>query len=351
MKKWLLHPTASRKLAKAKPSRKRQPTKGGGPGGPAAPGAAELVRHFLGSRSPGTLKSYRSDLDAFAAFLGLPSAEDAVEELVSSDGGHANLLAIRFLGAMTQSKLSSATQARRISTLRSCVSLGRLIGIVSFELEVSGPTVQRHRDTRGPEVSEVSKMLAATGEGIAGARDRALLLLAITMGLRRSELSSLCLGDYDRPRSRLLVHGKGGREVWMTVPDKTRRALEFWLCASRDLCGEQVAKTTLCDPRMPIFVRLDHGSSGDVPLTPDGVYVIIRRLGGRVGMKVNPQALRKAAITTALEALDGDVRAVHKFSRNRKINSILVYDDNRRDVAGSIAEAVAADLEAEEKKQ
>jgi integrase/recombinase XerC len=49
------------------------------------------------------------------------------------------------------------------------------------------------------------------------------------------------------------------------------------------------------------------------------------------------------SITTALDRTNGDVRTVQRFSRHRKLDVLLVYDDRRRDQAGRVAELVAGD--------
>ena len=42
-----------------------------------------------------------------------------------------------------------------------------------------------------------------------------------------------------------------------------------------------------------------------------------------------PHRIRHSAITAALDATDGDVRKVQKLSRHRKLDTLMIYDDNR----------------------
>ena len=51
----------------------------------------------------------------------------------------------------------------------------------------------------------------------------------------------------------------------------------------------------------------------------------------------HPHGLRHQGITRALDLAGGDVRKVRQFSRHADINTLLRYDDNRRDEAGVIA--------------
>jgi integrase/recombinase XerC len=69
---------------------------------------------------------------------------------------------------------------------------------------------------------------------------------------------------------------------------------------------------------------------------------IVRALGAHVGLGVvRPHGLRHAAITEALELTRGDVRAVQQFSRHRDLRTLMIYDDNRQDLAGEVARRLA----------
>jgi integrase/recombinase XerC len=51
----------------------------------------------------------------------------------------------------------------------------------------------------------------------------------------------------------------------------------------------------------------------------------------------NPHGLRHQGITRALDLAHGDVPKVKRFSRHARLETLLHYDDNRRDEAGAIA--------------
>jgi len=305
-------------------------------------GVGELVRHFLSNRAATTLKAYRADLDSFAGFLEKHSSEEALAELLEGGSGNANLIALRWLGQMRDDELASSTRARRISTLRSVVALARLIGTIDWELEIKAPVIQPVKDVRGPSVDDVARMIDSCGDGLHGTRDRALLLLALTMALRRSEIAALRVGDYSRSKSMLLIHGKGERKTWMKVPAKAAQALDEWLCLSRGLfCATGDDSTS--DPDRPIFFRLDRGLDIAAPaLSPDGVYDIVRRAGGSIGRHVWPHALRHAAITSALNSTGGDVRRVREFSRHSTTAMVMRYDDaSAEDLAEATSQSIS----------
>jgi integrase/recombinase XerC len=72
------------------------------------------------------------------------------------------------------------------------------------------------------------------------------------------------------------------------------------------------------------------------------VYRIVPLLGDRAGLQARPHGHRHAAITEALGLTGGDVRAVQPFSRHRNAQTLLQYDDSRKDLAGGVARRVAA---------
>jgi integrase/recombinase XerC len=126
--------------------------------------------------------------------------------------------------------------------------------------------------------------------------------------------------------------GKGRTEKeWRTLPEKTLTALLTWLIVRADIVApEQTA----------LFIALDRHSRGK-RISGRGVYHVISELGGDVGIKTRPHGLRHASITAALDANNGDVRAVQQHARHASSDTTMRYDDNRLDIAGRIATGLA----------
>jgi integrase/recombinase XerC len=57
--------------------------------------------------------------------------------------------------------------------------------------------------------------------------------------------------------------------------------------------------------------------------------------------KLSPHRLRHSSITAALDATGGDVRKVQKLSRHADLNTLMIYDDNRRDEQGELSDILA----------
>ncbi len=305
----------------------------------AGAGHPGIVDAFLASRSEATRRAYAHDLDAFAVFLGVPTAGAAAARLIAASRGDANALVLAFRTDMQRKRkmrvaggyvwkaLAAATINRRLAAIRSCVALARVLGLVEWELEIDGLRVEPYRDTRGPGVAGVRAIMDLSVR----VRDRAFMHLAYDNGLRRNEIHLLDLADLDRDGKRLQIMGKGRTaKEWVSLPEPTLEALGEWL----DVRGLGAG---------PLFIAMDRGHYG-ARLSGTSIYRIIRDLGERVGIRARPHGLRHTAITAALDATNGDVRAVARFSRHRDLSILTRYDDDRRDLGGAVAAKVAAAL-------
>jgi integrase/recombinase XerC len=52
---------------------------------------------------------------------------------------------------------------------------------------------------------------------------------------------------------------------------------------------------------------------------------------------MSPHRIRHSAITAALEATNGNVRKVQKLSRHKKLDTLMLYDDNRANMQGEVS--------------
>jgi site-specific recombinase XerD len=79
-------------------------------------------------------------------------------------------------------------------------------------------------------------------------------------------------------------------------------------------------------------------------LTGGGIWKIVRRLGAAAGLTVRarPHGLRHTAITRLLD-MGADLRDAAQFSRHKSIQTLFIYDDRRRDVAGDLTRRLAAE--------
>ena len=281
----------------------------------------DLVNDWLSQKKPETVRACRQDLESLAAW-----APDAVESIVTADTGTANRTVARYKAYMIDSGLAPATINRRLAAVRSLVKLAKLFGLCQHDISITNVRSQAYRDTRGPGRDAVVRMVDAASHP----RDRALLVLLYNNALRRGEAVAMDIGDVDFDRQTIAITGKGHREpVHLTVSEQTLNALMGWIRCHPNPMVEQ-----------PLFVSLDNRSRGK-RLTGRSAARIVRSAATKAGTSATPHGLRHTAITDALEATGGDVRAVRKYSRHAKLDTLLIYDDSRQDMHGEIAKTIS----------
>ena len=87
----------------------------------------------------------------------------------------------------------------------------------------------------------------------------------------------------------------------------------------------------------PLFCAVHKGYWGH-QLNTDSIYKLVKKYANLAGIEktLSPHRLRHSAITAALEATNGDVRSVQKLSRHSSLNTLMIYDDNRRNEQGRV---------------
>ena len=292
---------------------------------------SNLFESFIAGRNKKTIEAYRQDLDDFRQYLDAGTITEAANLLMSKGLGKANAVAIAYKANLIEQGLAPSTINRRLTAIRSLIKFSKLVGLIPWTLEVQNVKSETYRDTRGPGREGFLLMLNALKDrnDKKGIRDRAILRLLYDRCLRRGEVVGLDLEDVDLKAGMVSILGKGKtQKETLTLPLLTKEAIKAWIEARGDHPG-------------PLFHKIGPGPAGDGRLTGDAVWHIVSRLGSEIGIKVWPHGLRHASITEALDITKGDVRSVSKFSRHKKIETLMIYDDNRADVGGDIASMVA----------
>jgi len=304
-------------------------------GSDAGDAAALVVRAFLDGRNLRTQRAYTQDLAAFASFLGAADAQDTAARLLAAGSGGANRLALAYRAALSEQGQQGATINRRLAALRSLVKLARMLGVISWALEVPSVRVEPYRDTRGPGKEAFRRVLAACDgdeDRRKSARDRAVLRLLYDLGLRRGEVVALDFADFEPERAALQVLGKGrSGKVPLALARPTLDALNSWLGERGTAAG-------------PLFLNFDTSGKGGGRLTASGIYRIVRARGEEAGVSVSPHGLRHTAITEACKAAQAagiGLEEVLDFSRHKDVKVLMIYRDRERNVQGRLSSLVA----------
>jgi integrase/recombinase XerC len=286
-----------------------------------------IVNDWLATkRSPHTRRVYYRDIENF---LGSQDGLTA-GKFLTLDRHQAYEIVTRYKGEMIRSGLTPATINRRLSAIKSLVNHAYRCGHCEFMLEaVQSEKLSAYRDTRGIDLDTFKRVLGALDRStLKGARDYALLVLLWSNALRRSEVATANVGDFDPLAGTLRIFGKGKGNQAETVSlgKGTVRAIADWLAAR----GES-------NPESALFCSVNPGyRSGR--LSTQGIYNAVRERCQDAGiLKVmSPHRVRHSSITAALDATGGDVRKVQKLSRHANLNTLMIYDDNRINYQGEV---------------
>ena len=205
---------------------------------------ARAIERFLNSPAlgEGTRKSYRHDVDEFAAWLGdRRLALDDVDVRVLTDYA-------ADLGRARPRKLAPATIARKLAAVRSFLRF--TLGPTNVpDVSLAPRRPRRLPDT--PKTEEVESALSAlAGDGPLALRNLALVELVYSAGLRSAEAVGLDLADVDFDREQLHVRGKGGKERLVPLGEEAGHLLARYLHEARpELVTRRGERTVSVDAR------------------------------------------------------------------------------------------------------
>jgi integrase/recombinase XerC len=266
-----------------------------------------FIRHLTYERrlSELTTKHYRRDLGSLAAYcdkFGLECWGDL-------DDDH-----IRSFSAQTHRQgLSSRSIQRQLSAARTFFRYLQREGHVKRNpvLDVSAPKSGK-RLPENLDADRMARLLDIPGDGPLVARDRAILELLYSSGLRLAELTGLNVGDVDMSDQTVAVTGKGGKDRIIPVGRFAVEALLAW----------QKERGALADAgEKALFV-----SNRGTRLSARSVQARVDHWAKRQGIdtRVYPHLFRHSFATHMLES-SHDLRGVQELLGHANISTTQVY--------------------------
>jgi integrase/recombinase XerC len=266
-----------------------------------------FIRHLETERrlSPLTCKNYRRDIDALGRWLesaGIANWSDV-------DGEH-----IRAFSATCFRKgLSARSIQRCLSATRTFFRFLVREGVVPKNpvTSVSAPK-SRKRLPGNLDADRMARLLDIPGDGPIVDRDRAMLELLYSSGLRLAELVDLDVGDVDMADATVRVTGKGRKERIVPVGRQALRALRQWHGTRRELAA--------ADERA-LFV-----SNRGQRIRPRSVQARVKHWAKCQGIDANvyPHLFRHSFATHVLES-SHDLRGVQELLGHANISTTQVY--------------------------
>lgn len=266
-----------------------------------------FIAHLKNERrlSLHTLSNYRRDILAFADFC----AGQSLAEWSAVQVHHVRA----FAAARHRAGANPASIARALSACRTFYNLLAREGVTKSNPAEGVRAPKRERVLPHTlDVDQMSRLLQIEGGEPLTLRDRAMLELLYSSGLRLAELVGLGLYDVDFGDATVRVTGKGGKTRIVPVGRYAVAALRDWLKVRNQIAA--VEETAL-------FV----GSRGS-RISPRGVQSRVdywtRRLG--LGVNIHPHMLRHSFASHLLESC-GDLRAVQELLGHADISTTQVY--------------------------
>jgi integrase/recombinase XerC len=266
-----------------------------------------FIRHLEFERrlSPLTCKNYRRDLEALATYCN----EAGVADWGGIDSEHMRAFSAtcyrKGLGARSiQRRLSAARTFFRYLIREKAVGKNP---VASVSAPKAGKRLPGNLDA-----DRMARLLQIPGDGAIVDRDRAMLELLYSSGLRLAELVDLNVGDVDMQDATVRVTGKGNKDRIVPVGRFALKALRQWTTTRGDLAAAE---------ERALFV-----SNRGTRISPRSVQARVKHWAKKQGIDANvyPHLFRHSFATHVLES-SHDLRGVQELLGHANIATTQVY--------------------------
>lgn len=278
----------------------------------------ELRKQFLEhlevekNRSLKTVENYDRYLRRFLNLTGAEKPSGITDELVRS-----YRLKLNRIKGTAGRELKRQTQFYHLIALRSFLKYLAKRDVRTLAAEKVELGKMPAREIEFLDADELARLLAAPkGDALEKLRDRAMLEILFSTGLRVSELVALDRDSIDFKKDGFSVRGKG---------DKVR--VVFLSDAAKEALGKYLGKRE--DPDTALFIRLRKGgvhTDEDLRISARSVERLVKRYAAAAGItkKVTPHGLRHAFATDLLEG-GADLRSVQMLLGHAQITTTQIY--------------------------
>lgn len=266
-------------------------------------------------RSQKTIENYGHYLDRFFEWAKIKSPADITDELVRSFRLHLNRT-----GDGKGKSLKKITQNYHIIAIRNFLKFlaKRDVKTLSADKIELGKTLRQ--EVEFLESEEVDRIFeAAAGADLKSLRDRAILEMLYSSGLRVSELTNLNRDQVNLKTQEFSIRGKGGKIRVVFISDRAKNALERYLDKRPDVDPAVFARIGI--------KRLEKKNKSDnLRLTPRSIQRIVKYYALKAGIvkDVHPHTLRHSFATDLL-ANGADIRSVQEMLGHSSVTTTQIY--------------------------
>ncbi|UCC11252.1 MAG: tyrosine recombinase XerC [candidate division WOR-3 bacterium] len=255
-----------------------------------------------------TSRAYQSDLEQFFDFLRIQKAGEVDKNAI-----------MFFVSFSLRHGLDARSVARRLSTIKSFFRFLKRTGVITDNpaLVIKTPKTKKHLPGF-LTYEQVEQALQVTNP-----RDRAIMEVLYSCGLRAAELVGLDVKDLDFNKDEIKVKGKGNKQRILPIGRSAELAVLDYLKVRK---GSSQKKTTA--PRVPaLFLNYRGGR-----LSTRSLQRIVRKYLLRVAKAAgtNPHLLRHTFATHLLEH-GADLRAVQELLGHASLSTVQIYTHLTRD--------------------
>lgn len=260
--------------------------------------------------SSNTISAYKRDLVKFDAFA---QKRKLTVEKVSRDD------LVDFLAGLYRQNLESRTVARHLVTMRNFFRFAQVHDLITTDPSINLESPKIRKSLPGYlRLEEVERLLEQPdAKTPLGVRDRAMLEVLYSTGLRVSELIGLRGSDLDTKVGCVRCIGKGDKERIVPVGKKALGMVEKYLRDARP----QLFEKGKASSTPALFVN-----RRGRPLSRVGVWKILSAYGRQAGLRValTPHMLRHSFATHLLER-GADLRSVQLMLGHADISTTQIY--------------------------
>ena len=284
-----------------------------------ATAVARFLRYLEVERNSShlTIKSYREDLEALLDYL-----HELYDKRLPRPSEITTLDLRGYVAALHEAAYSRTTISRRMASLRS---------FFTFGLREEWVTTNPATPLRNPRVTrslpfflttvELGLLLQTPTPDGMGRRDRAILEVMYSSGVRVSELVELNVGDYDAVEGIIRVRGKGKKERFAPIGSFAAETLALWFDVRRELLALPFARIKKDGPNTALFLN-KYAGRFDVRSIARMIEKHINAAG--LDSRTSPHTLRHTFATHLLDC-GADIRSIQELLGHANIVTTQIY--------------------------
>ncbi len=263
------------------------------------------------NRSPKTIENYDRYLSKFLEWSKIKNPSEISEESIHKF----RVVLSRQIGQQG-TPMGHRTQNYYVIAMRGFLRFLMKKNIESLSPEKIELSKTKDRTIDFLTIEEVREIIdSARGESLSQKRDRAILILLFSSGLRISELTGLNRNQINLEKREFSVVGKGSKIRIVFISEE-----------ARDVIQEYLEKRIDVDPALFIRIVKNPQSYSELRLTPRSIQRMIKKYTVKAGIlkKVTPHVLRHSFATNLLQN-GADIRSVQSLLGHSSISTTQIY--------------------------